>query len=49
MNRKTSYEIEGSEEAFAAVIDEKRDLQSKLAQTESNLRAAYDTIARHNT
>ncbi|CAJ6624785.1 Uncharacterised protein [Burkholderia pseudomallei] len=41
-------ELEGSEEAFAAVVDEKRDLQRKLAQTESNLRGAYDTIARQN-
>ncbi|MBU6492185.1 MAG: hypothetical protein KGL61_05185 [Burkholderiales bacterium] len=41
-------EIEGSEEAFATVVDEKRNLQRKLAQTESNLRGAYDMIARQN-
>ncbi|CAG9236032.1 hypothetical protein PSP6_690128 [Paraburkholderia tropica] len=39
-------EIEGSEEAFAVVVDEKRDLMRKLANTESNLRGAYDMIAR---
>lgn len=41
-------EIEGSEEAFAVVVDEKQALQRKLAQTESNLRGAYDMIARQS-
>jgi hypothetical protein len=42
-------EIEGSEEAFAVVIDEKRELQRELAQAESNLRGAYASLTRRNS
>ncbi len=35
-----AYELEAGEEAFAAVVDLKHALQRRLAQTESNLRAA---------
>ncbi|WP_321818389.1 MULTISPECIES: hypothetical protein [unclassified Paraburkholderia] len=31
-------EFDGNDKAFAAVVDEKRDLMRKLAHTESNLR-----------
>ncbi|NUX59341.1 hypothetical protein FSB65_39605 [Paraburkholderia sp. JPY418] len=41
-------EIKGSEESFAVVVDEKRALLRKLTQTESNLRGAYDLIARQS-
>ncbi|KUZ97527.1 hypothetical protein WI40_14720 [Burkholderia ubonensis] len=33
-------ELEASEDAFAAVLDQTRALQRRLTQTESNLRAA---------
>ncbi|MBB1636091.1 hypothetical protein A9975_35265 [Cupriavidus sp. UME77] len=39
-------EIEASEEVFATVVDQKRELQQKLSHTESNLRSAYDMLAR---
>ncbi|PCE30220.1 hypothetical protein [Burkholderia ubonensis] len=35
-----AHELEASEEAFAVVVDQKHALQCRLAQTESNLRAA---------
>lgn len=35
-----AHELEASEDAFAVVVDQKRALQRRLAQTESNLRAA---------
>ncbi|CAG9191704.1 hypothetical protein [Burkholderia vietnamiensis] len=35
-----AHELEASEEAFAAVVDQKHALQRRLAQAESNLRAA---------
>ncbi|WP_058034881.1 hypothetical protein [Burkholderia pseudomallei] len=35
-----AHELEGSEDAFAVVVDQKHALQRRLAQTESNLRAA---------
>ncbi|CAE6820961.1 hypothetical protein R70006_06194 [Paraburkholderia domus] len=38
-------EIEGSEEAFGTVVDEKRELKQKLTRTESLLRSAYDMLA----
>jgi len=34
-----AHALEASEEAFAAVVDQKHALQRQLAQTESNLRA----------
>lgn len=39
-------EIEGGEEAYAALVDQNRSLREKLAQTQTNLRGAYDVIAR---
>jgi hypothetical protein len=38
-------EIEGSEEAFAVIVDDKRELQKRLAHTESLLRSAYGMLA----
>ncbi|MGY4837950.1 hypothetical protein [Burkholderia pyrrocinia] len=35
-----AHELEASEDAFAVVVDQKHALQRRLAQTESNLRAA---------
>jgi hypothetical protein len=35
-----AHELEASEEAFAAVVDQKHALQRRLARTESNLRTA---------
>ncbi|WP_207002626.1 hypothetical protein [Trinickia mobilis] len=40
-------EIEGSEEAYRALVNENRSLREKLAQTQTNLRGAYDIIARN--
>ena len=39
-------ELEASEEAFAVVVAQKHALQRRLAQTESNLRAALAAHAR---
>lgn len=39
-------EIEGSEEAFAVLVAQKRELQARLEQTQANLREAYDMLAR---
>ena len=38
-------EIEGSEEAFGTVVDDKRELQQGLHRTGSLLRSAYDMVA----
>ncbi|WP_243771110.1 hypothetical protein [Burkholderia cenocepacia] len=35
-----AHALEASEDAFAVVVDQKHALQHRLAQTESNLRAA---------
>lgn len=35
-----AHELEASEDAFAVVVDQKHALQRRLAQAESNLRAA---------
>ncbi|WP_321959272.1 hypothetical protein [Burkholderia cenocepacia] len=35
-----AHELEASEDSFAVVVDQKLALQRRLAQTESNLRAA---------
>ncbi|MDF3084380.1 hypothetical protein KPB01_26515 [Burkholderia sola] len=35
-----AHELKASEDAFAVVVDQKDALQRRLAQTESNLRAA---------
>ncbi|MBJ9696947.1 hypothetical protein [Burkholderia cenocepacia] len=35
-----AHALEASEHAFAVVVDQKHALQYRLAQTESNLRAA---------
>ncbi|WP_244133105.1 hypothetical protein [Burkholderia metallica] len=40
-----SHELEASEHAFAVVVDQKHALQRRLAQTESNLRAALSLRA----
>lgn len=45
---EAAAEIEGSEEAFATLVSEKRELHKKLVQTERNLRATIDLIPRSN-
>ncbi|MFP3637633.1 hypothetical protein [Paraburkholderia sp. SIMBA_054] len=39
-------EIEGSEEAYAVLVNEIRDLRAKLVNTEANLRSALALIPR---
>ena len=41
-----AYALEASEHAFAVVVNQKHALQRRLAQTESNLRAALALRAR---
>ncbi|WP_253191679.1 hypothetical protein [Burkholderia cenocepacia] len=43
-----AHELEASEHAFAVVVDQKHALQRRLAQTESNLRAALARPARRD-
>ncbi|WP_081472783.1 hypothetical protein [Burkholderia ambifaria] len=43
-----AQELEASEDAFAVVVDQKHALQRRLAQTESNLRAALAPHARRD-
>ncbi|CAE6823626.1 hypothetical protein R70006_06327 [Paraburkholderia domus] len=38
-------EIEGSEEAFGTVVDDKRELKKELDRTGALLRSAYDMFA----
>lgn len=42
-------EIEGSEEAYAVLVDQIRDLRQKLTQTQKNLMNALDLVARRST
>lgn len=44
----TAAEIEGSEEAYAVLVDEIRALREKLARTERNLRATIELVDRTN-
>ncbi len=39
-------ELEGSEHAFAELVDQKQALQRALAQCQSNLRAAFPCLHR---
>ncbi|OXJ06920.1 hypothetical protein CFB39_38190 [Burkholderia sp. AU6039] len=43
-----AHELEASEDAFAVVVDQQHALQRRLAQTESNLRAALAAHARRD-
>lgn len=41
-------EIEGGEDAYAAIVDENGKLREKLAQTQYNLQCAYDILHKNS-